>query len=1144
MKLKKLLSIVVAIFIVASCVSMTTGTFKNAYAQPDNEEAKKASIQDYYRENVQDIFKKYGIFDEKDSEISGDLDNVLSGLLEAKTVDITGDGYDELFLMYLEKGDIHMEILTCKSGDVIKDWEEVTMWSGLFNMNFCKDKSSGDYYWYYGVTRGFPAELFTYKDGKYQKVASDEIDYPEPTKAFGNRYDEGDFYLEHMKRHLGLTQKVDYNEVIFDYSGDLVLEPADSYALSTAWELINNESKSSEQVKSTSKTSLADTLGSIKYYGDKSKCKMTKEMALAYADAIEDDRTRANGISGATPHLSAALLDLAGDGMPILVTATTGSEEGDILYIKDGVPCISVWTWNGKKAEKYDFSKDMVLKYMRYISFYQNGADSMIRVNDGDVFLLMEDSHGTLDYKVSGGKISLKHHETIYVACMDYDNNQYAIGDCMPEIRTTPCEDGNLQASVEDLIYAGWVIWENVQSGEHLYMRSINGKLKPFADAAEAEKATTVEKAPPSGSEIQLFQQVYDEGVETLHVNANSMTGHMDMTDALRKYAESAGKPAYSYNEIKNTFTDSEVEKIANKIAKKYKGEVGEIYKLSDDLYYVIIYIDGKVSGTAIVKNTKNGKDWRIVKSYDKPANEDDLSKIVNKDQQTPNANIDFEKTDEGVKYVESVLKNIDGSTLNPSAKEELTKFIDTSISRCSAGQAEAQNNVIVIAGSKVKKVSDDAYNQYTDYKLLLEKHNITLNKPITIIVQFVVKNADSKKPIQIKLTKDILDSLEKADGLNLILDGTSCSVKVTKDSLNKIISQHGEISVILQDKGEGSYIIQFIDSNKKIIKKLCDSIIFTVPANNELCTIQAEYTGGTDNWGGQYDSVNKCLVFGASYSGTYNVLDKKIEIADIEKLTKEEQKAIRFMVSKGFLELDGKNFNPDADLTRYDFSKALVKMCFEADYDAKADFSDMKEDNPYYPYIASGAAKHIIEGYEDGTFRGENKALREEVVALCSRTLKEQKGYTEPQNPEDYLHFADNESIEWGHSEIALAVRQALIDDGGILAPQSPTSRKDAAIILYRLFMLLHEVEPVAIVSDNSEQNSSSDLLLPVASAVAGVAAIGAITTLIILLKKKKAAKMIAESASMIYSNPGISPENQNVIETPNEDAINKDDK
>ena len=162
-----------------------------------------------------------------------------------------------------------------------------------------------------------------------------------------------------------------------------------------------------------------------------------------------------------------------------------------------------------------------------------------------------------------------------------------------------------------------------------------------------------------------------------------------------------------------------------------------------------------------------------------------------------------------------------------------------------------------------------------------------------------------------------------------------------------------------------------------------------------------ASYESGSDNWGGQYDSINRTIEFTTPYSGTYEVIENAAEIVDLADCDEQTAAAIRFMVSKGYFSVDDAgNFDPNGTLNRYTFAEALVRMFFALDRSLTTSFTDVPQDSPYYAYVASGEQDDIIEGFEDGTFRGETDVMREQVIALCSRTLADKKGYSYPAAP------------------------------------------------------------------------------------------------------------------------------------------------
>ena len=99
---------------------------------------------------------------------------------------------------------------------------------------------------------------------------------------------------------------------------------------------------------------------------------------------------------------------------------------------------------------------------------------------------------------------------------------------------------------------------------------------------------------------------------------------------------------------------------------------------------------------------------------------------------------------------------------------------------------------------------------------------------------------------------------------------------------------------------------------------------------------------------------------------------------------------------------------------------------------------------------------------------------------------------------------FADNAEIQgWDnqYGELALSVREGLIDKGGFLAPKNNITRADAAVILYRLFNLLYNITP-------TQTQASGGTNIPVAAAgvCGGAAVLGA--AVYILIKKRRLLK------------------------------------
>lgn len=330
--------------------------------------------------------------------------------------------------------------------------------------------------------------------------------------------------------------------------------------------------------------------------------------------------------------------------------------------------------------------------------------------------------------------------------------------------------------------------------------------------------------------------------------------------------------------------------------------------------------------------------------------------------------------------------------------------------------------------------------------------------------VSAVYKIADGVYYVEITFDETLVSALDGC-GVQLFLGDETHYVQLSYERLQSLVREYGALALQFSMSGEGVYIIHFLDGDGNELEQVETPVTIGLPAPSLTSTIMASYGGRSDNWGGQYDPATGTISFDARYSGQYEVLDNDVKIDDIADLPEDVQQAIRIMVSKGYMDADGGLFNPDGLLTRYQFTQALTGMFFALDHDLKTTFPDVPEDSPYYAYVASAQAKNIVNGIE-GLFAGEDNMTTEQMLAVAARTLIEQKGYAEPANAAEYLSsFADGDAVsEWALAQVAMSVRDGIKDRGGALDPQGDITRAQAADILYRLFLLLYDVPPVAL--------------------------------------------------------------------------------
>jgi len=160
-----------------------------------------------------------------------------------------------------------------------------------------------------------------------------------------------------------------------------------------------------------------------------------------------------------------------------------------------------------------------------------------------------------------------------------------------------------------------------------------------------------------------------------------------------------------------------------------------------------------------------------------------------------------------------------------------------------------------------------------------------------------------------------------------------------------------------------------------------------------------------------------------------------------------------RIMAGKG----DGV-FDPRAPITRAEIAAVLVRMLGSVEHTESNLFADINKDSWYYHIANSAKNQGIMNGFEDGTFRGSQVIVKVQVVAMVSRVLKNEIGYTLTTDARVALSaYSDADNIaDWAAEDIAIAKETGLISGTGIFAPNEAISRSDAAVIIYQLYKFI----------------------------------------------------------------------------------------
>lgn len=169
-----------------------------------------------------------------------------------------------------------------------------------------------------------------------------------------------------------------------------------------------------------------------------------------------------------------------------------------------------------------------------------------------------------------------------------------------------------------------------------------------------------------------------------------------------------------------------------------------------------------------------------------------------------------------------------------------------------------------------------------------------------------------------------------------------------------------------------------------------------------------------------------------------------------------ETGRAIQNLSDRGIISgySDG-TFRPNGYVTRGQAAKIIVGALNTESYEKKFNdssfstfFKDIPRSNSYYEYVQAIAELHGINGYDDGTFRPNNKLTRAQVAKILT------KSYTVPYYTEKESYFSDvnrnGESYryitEMNHMGIMQGTSRATF------SPNKQVTRAELALYIFRL--------------------------------------------------------------------------------------------
>ncbi|WP_409344293.1 immunoglobulin domain-containing protein [Paenibacillus sp. MBLB4367] len=191
--------------------------------------------------------------------------------------------------------------------------------------------------------------------------------------------------------------------------------------------------------------------------------------------------------------------------------------------------------------------------------------------------------------------------------------------------------------------------------------------------------------------------------------------------------------------------------------------------------------------------------------------------------------------------------------------------------------------------------------------------------------------------------------------------------------------------------------------------------------------------------------------------NSTYSVVWHPLEFSDVRDHWSKD--AVNDMGSRMVIEGTGNGvFNPDRDITRAEFAAIVVRGLGLKLESGATPFSDVKASDWYGSAVNTAYSYELINGFEDGTFRPNDKITREQAMVIIAKamTVTGLKPRLASEPAEKILHpYSDaTDASEWAKSSIADSIQAGIVSGrgGAELAPQAFITRAEVAAIVQRL--------------------------------------------------------------------------------------------
>ncbi|PWV99508.1 GH35 family endo-1,4-beta-xylanase [Paenibacillus cellulosilyticus] len=202
------------------------------------------------------------------------------------------------------------------------------------------------------------------------------------------------------------------------------------------------------------------------------------------------------------------------------------------------------------------------------------------------------------------------------------------------------------------------------------------------------------------------------------------------------------------------------------------------------------------------------------------------------------------------------------------------------------------------------------------------------------------------------------------------------------------------------------------------------------------------------------YDAAAGTVVFTTTHFSNYAVAFVVKTFGDIQSVTWAKP-AIEAMAARGIITgTTDTTFAPQANIKRADFLVLLVRALeLKGTNEQAAKFDDVNESDYYYDAVNIARQLGIVNGTGDNRFNPNSSISRQDMMVLAARAAA--AAGKSLQQTGSLSAFGDASKVAaYAQDSVAALVTAGIVQgNNGKLAPQSPLTRAEAAVILYRLW-------------------------------------------------------------------------------------------